>query len=199
MPPLVAVAAVTAAGAITGGALSAHASENAANLQTQAANNAAAAQAKSAADTLAFQKAQAAQDLVTANATQKANYDQWAAKEGRLSNLSALTGAGPFTIPDYVPIPNAGTGVSPTSGAPSAPSNPLVGPAVSTAPPASNPYATTMANAMMPQSSTPVPAGQSGQSDPNRLVMLKAPTGQTKMVPAPMVPHYTALGATVIG
>ncbi len=188
----IATAAGTAGAAGIAGYENARGNTKAANIQANAANTSAAAQAKSAADALAFDKAQAAQDLITANATQKANYDQWAAKEGRLSNLSALTGAGPFKIPDYVPIPNAGTGVIPTSGAPSAPSNPLVGPPVSTA---SNPYATTMAQAMTPQ---PVPSGMSGSSA-NGLVMMKAPTGQTKMVPGALVDHYKAQGAAVIG
>lgn len=194
MPPLVAAAAVTAAGAITGGALSSHAAGSAADKETQAANTASAAQAKTAADALAFQKSQAAQDLITANATQKANYDQWAAKEGRLSNLSALTGGGTFKIPDYVPIPTGGAAPV-ASAAPNVSPIPGVGLNAGAQPATPSPYTTTMAQAMTPQ---PAQAGMSG-TNPNGLVMMKAPTGQTKMVPASMVAHYTQQGATVIG
>jgi hypothetical protein len=200
MPPIVAAAAVAAGGAIAGGALSAHASNKAADTQTQAANHAADVQAKAAADALAFQKAQAAQDLITANATQKANYDQWAAKEGRLSRLSSFTGGGTFDIPAYSPIPSAAPASAPTA-APAAYTPPPTTPAPSAQPS----YTTTMAHAMMPnggsyvsrtqQAGAAMPAG--GQD--NRIVMMKAPNGTTKGVPGALVPHYQQLGATVIG
>lgn len=97
----------TAGAGIVGGVLQANAARDAAKLQTDAAGHAADVQAKSAADALAFQKQQAAQDLYTANQTQRANYDQWRARQGRLSNLAVLLGQRPFQIPDYVPITGA--------------------------------------------------------------------------------------------
>lgn len=171
-----------------------NAATKSAQIQSDAAKYASDAQTKSSAAALAFQQQQAAQDLVTANATQKANYDQWAAKEGRLSNLSALTGGGTFKIPDYVPIPTGGAAPV-ASAAPNVSPIPGVGLNAGAQPATPSPYTTTMAQAMTPQ---PAQAGMSG-TNPNGLVMMKAPTGQTKMVPASMVSHYTQQGATVIG
>lgn len=198
MPPLVIAAAIAAGGAVAGSEIAAHQAGNAAKLETQAAGHAADVQGQAAANALTFQQQQAAQDLATANSTQRANYDQWAAREGRLSNLSALTGAGSFTIPDYVPITNVnavtanglppGTRPTPPTLRPPSPQTPLSGS-----------YQTTMANAMMPQLQAPRNAAMGASGDPNRLVMMRAPTGQTKLVPETLVPHYTQQGAEVIG
>lgn len=176
MPPLVAAAAITAGGAIAGGALSAHASGKAADAETAAANHAADVQAKAAADALAFQKTQAAQDLATANTTQKANYDQWSAREGRLSNLSALTGGGRFDIPAYVPIANVNA-VTPNGLPPGTrPDAPVLRPASPQAP-ISSPYQATMADAMMPQ---PVASPAVSPSGGAGVVTLKSPTGEVR-------------------
>lgn len=99
-------AGATAAAGIYGANKQSSAANNAAKLQTDAANQAAQLQSKSAADALAFQKDQAAQDLATTNATQKANYDQWAAREGRLSNFGQALGLAPRNTPAYQPLPN---------------------------------------------------------------------------------------------
>lgn len=62
-------------------------------------------QAESAAEALKYQKGQAAQDLASAQAASQGNYNQWAAREGRLSDLGQSIGLKPFNIPAYVPIP----------------------------------------------------------------------------------------------
>lgn len=115
----------------TGGALiygankQASTSADAAKLQTDAANHAADVQGKSAADTLAFQKEQAALDADRQDATQHANYTQWASKERRLGSLGELFNFGGRDIPAYEPLPgthNAGaTGPTASGGASSAP------------------------------------------------------------------------------
>lgn len=188
MPPLVAAAAIGAGGAIGGGLISSHSAGSAAKQQTDAANHAADVQGKAAADALAFQKAQAAQDLITANATQKANYDQWAARQGRLSNLSVLTGAGKFDIPAYAPIPTAPqTPAAPTSyAAPVAAQPAPIG--YSQAGATNTPSNTTS------MASLAAPNGASGN-----MVMMKSPTGQVKLVPQVDVVHYKEQGAEVVG
>jgi hypothetical protein len=80
------------------------AAENVAQQQSAAAKYSADAQQKSAADALAFQKQQAAQSLANAQAAQQGNYNQWAARQGRLSTLGQMVGLKPFQIPAYVPI-----------------------------------------------------------------------------------------------
>jgi hypothetical protein len=75
-----------------------------AKMQSDSADQAAQLQAKAAANALAFQKQQAAQDFANAQTTAHANYDQWAAKQGRLSTLGQMVGLQPFNIPGYVPM-----------------------------------------------------------------------------------------------
>ena len=110
MPAAVAIPLALGAGTATAGIIGAKmqssAAKDAADLQTQAANHAADVQAKSAADALAFQKQQAAMDQARAEAAQRGNYDQWAARQGRLSTLGQMVGMKPFQIPAYVPIAN---------------------------------------------------------------------------------------------
>lgn len=113
------IAGLAAAGATTATSLysankQSGAAQDAAKLQTDAANKSAELQSKSAADALAFQKQQAAQDLQTTNATQQANYNQWAARESRLSNFQQALGMAPRNIPAYQPLPNGQS--APTSG-----------------------------------------------------------------------------------
>lgn len=118
--------AIGGIGSMFGGKAQADAMQVAAQKQTEAANFAATKQAESAANALAFQKQQAAQDLATANSTQHANYDQWAARQGRLSTLGQMVGLRPFQIPAYVPIQNT-QGVTAT-GTPANAPNPNVQP-----------------------------------------------------------------------
>lgn len=98
------IAGATAGSSVAAGAIGSHAAGEAADKQTAAANYAADVQAKSAAEALAFQKQQAAQDLANAQAASRGNYDQWAARQGRLSTLGQMVGMKPFQIPAYVPI-----------------------------------------------------------------------------------------------
>ena len=98
-----------------------------AQLQTDASNRAADLQTQSAKDALDFQKQQAAQDLVTHNATAKGNYDQWAARERRISSLGSALGMAPRDIPGFQPTPGADG--APTGGGPPAQGGPPAGPA----------------------------------------------------------------------
>ena len=85
-------AGATATGAAIGAQKASNAAKYGADLQSQAAEKA-----------LAFQKEEAAKSQANFEATQRANYNQWAAREGRLSQLGQLVGLPARTIPDYVP------------------------------------------------------------------------------------------------
>lgn len=118
--------AIGGIGSMFGGKAQADAASRAAEAQTKAATYAANVQAQSAAKALEFQKQQAAQDLMRADATQRGNYDQWAARQGRLSTLGQMVGMQPFQIPGYVPLTGANQ-VTP-SGTPANSPNPNVRP-----------------------------------------------------------------------
>lgn len=100
--PLIAVAAITAAGAFGGAALSSGAAKSAAKTQADAVTAGAADQMKSNEDTLAFQKQQAEAAYQSNESTRKANYDQYAAHEGSIAALGAQHGLS-IPIPAYVP------------------------------------------------------------------------------------------------
>lgn len=104
MPPLVAAAAVAAGGAIVGAKMQSGAAKSAAQIQSDAATKAAQLQADANEKTLAFQKEQAAADLARANAVQQGNYNQWASREGRLSDFGQALGLSARNIPAYVPL-----------------------------------------------------------------------------------------------
>lgn len=123
MPPLVAAAAITAAGAIGGGAIAAKsagsaantqsdAAANAARLQTEAQNHAADIQGKSAAETLAFQKEQSALDAQRYEAAQRGNYGQYVS---RVRGAQALGNTIGFSLPDAAPYVSATGGGSSAS------------------------------------------------------------------------------------
>lgn len=118
MPAAVAIPIALGAGTATAGVIGAkiqsNAAKKAADTQAASANYAADVQAKSNAESLAFQREQAAQDLARANALQEGNYNQWAAREGRLSNFGQMLGLPARTIPPYVPIPGASGGAAPS-------------------------------------------------------------------------------------
>lgn len=120
--------AASGLGSIFGGKAQADAAKYAADVQSQAANHAADVQAKSAADALAFQKLQAHQDFLNAQAASRGNYDQWAARQGRLSTLGQMVGSKPFVIPAYVPMQEAdgASPAAPTTGVPQGYPNPNV-------------------------------------------------------------------------
>jgi hypothetical protein len=111
-----------------GAAITAGAAIYGANKTSGAATHAADLTSKAAADTLTFQKQQAAQELAKAQATQKASYDQWAARQGNLSTLGQMMGLPQRNIPAYVPTINTGAppapplpGRTPTPPAPAGP------------------------------------------------------------------------------
>lgn len=171
-------------GAVTAGILNSGAAKDAASLQTQAADHAADVQAQSAANTLAFQQQQAQQARVDANTAAQANYNQWAAKEGRLSTLGQQIGMQPFQVPAYVPLSglNGPSASAPTQASPSA------------APTSANPNVTTMGAAMnptTPAASPPAPAAGT--------VTLRNQYGQMKQVPQGQASVWQGLGYQVVG
>lgn len=224
MPPLVAAPLITAA-VIGGGAMvssaviGSRAAGSAAKKETEAATHAADVAAQSNREALDFQKQQAKQELARAEAAQHANYDQWAARQRRLSNLSVLTGAGTMEIPDYRPIPvlpdadaSATTpGAPPPSGPPAPGGTPPpgtvpVGRAVPR-PGTTGSNVVSMADAIGPPTQygrgryTPpgtraVTAGTGGSAD---MVLLKAPTGATRLMPRSQADQYLARGAQIVG
>jgi hypothetical protein len=114
------VAGATAGGAVASGAIQSRAIGKSADKQTQAANYAADVQSRSTADALKFQKEQALRDQERFEATQRANYDQWAAREGRLGTLGEMIGMGSRNIPGYVPVTAGGTTTTARGATPSA-------------------------------------------------------------------------------
>lgn len=109
--------AAAATGSLIGAGETAGATKSAAQTQANAATQAAQLQSTTAANTLAFEKQQAAQDLATQNATNLANYNQWAARQNRLSAFGQTIGLPAENIPAFSPIPNTLTGTTtvPTS------------------------------------------------------------------------------------
>lgn len=173
MPPLVAVAAISAAGAVTGAGIQSHAAGSAADKQTQAANHAADVQGQSAHEALDFTKQQAERDQANFETTQKANYGQYAARQGRLSSLDQLVGLPARDIPAYVPT------TQPASAITSPPPRPQPQPPVG---------GTTIGGMTQPTQTT-----QTGQ-----MVTVRAPNGQTGQFPPAVAQHYVSLGAQVI-
>lgn len=111
---ITALGLIGAAGASGGAAIysanrQSGAAEDAARLQTGAANRSADLQSQANAAALAEQQRQANIAQANAEATQRANYEQWKAKEQRLSAIGQMLGLAPRNIPDYVPT-NAGAG-----------------------------------------------------------------------------------------
>lgn len=97
----IAAAAGTAGGEIIGGKLKSNAERDAAKLQTDAANKAAEIRAQSDREALAFQKQQAAEDAQRFEETRRANYDQWAARQGYQSTVGSMLGLPTRQIPAY--------------------------------------------------------------------------------------------------
>ena len=174
-------------GAVTAGILNSGAAKDAASLQTQAADHAADVQAQSAANTLAFQQQQAQQARVDANTAAQANYNQWAAKEGRLSTLGQQIGMQPFQVPAYVPLSglNGPSASAPTQASPSA------------APTSANPNITTM-GAAMNQSNAASPSAAPSASQAG-VVTLRNQYGQIKQVPNGQASVWQGLGYQVVG
>lgn len=118
-----AIAIATAIAA--GGAAKAGADIYSANKQSDSTNSAAADQLKANEDTLAFQKQQAEAAYQSNESTRKANYDQWAAKEGTIAGVAGQHGLS-VNIPAYVPSVDPGlngtiAGATGSSAPPAAP------------------------------------------------------------------------------
>jgi hypothetical protein len=90
-------------GTVVGAGLGAFASIFGAKKQSRSADRAAILQSQADAQALEVKKRQAALDQQRFESTQHANYDQWAARERRLSTLGEMLGRGPRDIPSYVP------------------------------------------------------------------------------------------------
>lgn len=112
MPPAVAAAIITAAGTtgatIASSKIQSGAAKRAGDTQARSSEQAAKLQAQAAAQALAFQREQARLDQARFEATQRANYDQWAAREKRLGTLGEMLGVGRREIPAYVPTSQGG-------------------------------------------------------------------------------------------
>ena len=171
-----------------GGKAQADAAKYAADQTTSAARYAADQQQKSTAAALDFQKQQAAQDFNNAQAAQQGNYNQWAAKQGRLSTLGQSVGLKAFDIPAYVPLQQAApsaSGIAPSGPTQNASTQPVD---------TQNPNITTMGAAMNQPASA---QGQSGT--PAGMVTLRNQYGQIKQVPQQQASVYQGLGFKVVG
>lgn len=198
-----ALGAGTATAGIVGAKLSSDASGKAADLTTQAANHAADVQGQGAKDTLAFQERAAQQDFLNAENAQHGNYDQFAARQGRLSTLGQMVGLKPFDIPAYRPLQQAPQtqAPGPMQGGPQAPPSYVAQPGAPALNPALmggntgvvNPNVTSMSSAFGSQ--PPAQANPSGQP----MVTLRNQYGQTKQVPRQQASVYQGLGFQVVG
>lgn len=93
----------------------AHAATNAAQTQANAATQAAQIQQQTQQQALLYAAQQAQQSLIAQNATQQANYNQWAAQQQRLSQFGQDAWGQPArVIPPYQPIPGSANPI-PTS------------------------------------------------------------------------------------
>lgn len=97
--------AVSAGAAVSGGLIAgrmqSNASRDAANAQIQSTREAQAATTAASDKTLAFTERQAAADAQRFEQTQHANYNQWASREGRMSDFGQALGLGARNIPQY--------------------------------------------------------------------------------------------------
>src|SRR5215470_14687437 len=116
-------AGATAGAGIYGANKQSSSADRAVAAQTDAANRAAELQAQSAREQLDFTKSEAARDQANYEATQRGNYDQWAAREGRISAAGqSMLGLPARTIAPYVAstasgtTPSGGAGATPAAG-----------------------------------------------------------------------------------
>lgn len=100
--------AIGAGATAAGGIIGAH--------ETASANeDAVAAQTKANEDALAFQEQQAAYKAQVDETNRRANYDQWAGREGQISSVGQMLGLPARQIPGYVPLPSGATTAVPGS------------------------------------------------------------------------------------
>jgi hypothetical protein len=165
MPPLVIAAAIGAAGIVGSAAI-----------QSGATGDAAATQAATADKAIAFQKQQAEQLYQQQNTTNQANYDQWAANQGRLNSAGEMLGLPTSTIPPFRPMPDPNFTGTPSVGQ-------VVGPGANPTPaqPAQPPpaYAPPQVQQQAPRAGA-VPQSVGAYLAPPQ-----------PMQPAPMMPYYS--------
>ncbi len=114
--PAPVIAAIITAAATTGGTLyAAHKESEAANLSAAATRDATAAQTAANDKALAFQQQQAENAWRSGEADRQATYNQWRARENRISTAGQWLGLPGRDIPDYVP------GIDPNFTGPAAP------------------------------------------------------------------------------
>lgn len=125
MPALAIPAFWYAVSAAAGGASAIYAAKTGADASDRAVD----AQTAATDKTLAFQKDQAAEDKARFDATQRANYDQWVAKQKATNSLRAIAGLPPVDIPAFVPTTGGGafTATSGPTALASAPKSTAVG------------------------------------------------------------------------
>lgn len=96
-----AAAAATSSAAVYSANKQSGAAEQSAKLTTDAATHSADLQSQSQKDALAFQRQQAEVDARNQEQARKANYDQWASREQRLSTFGQMLGLPARDIPAY--------------------------------------------------------------------------------------------------
>lgn len=104
---------MTAGTGIIGAKMQSGAINRGTQLQTNAANYAADKAAESSASTERFLREQAQAKWKADETANRANYDQWAAREKRLGSVGDILGYGPREIPAYVPSPDPNLGPQP--------------------------------------------------------------------------------------
>lgn len=113
------IASIIAGGAAAANAkIQSDAARRASQQQIAATTAATAAATKGNEESLAFQQQQADRAYDTDEVNRHGTYDQWAAREGRLSTIGGMLGMPAREIPGYVPLPARGG--SGSSGQPSA-------------------------------------------------------------------------------
>lgn len=123
-------ATATAGGAAVSSAIASHGSNSAAetqaaaskeatNQQLQYEREALASQQKAAEEQLSYTKQQAGQSRADNETNRQADYEQWAAREGRLSTIGGMLGMPARQIPGYRSLgPEGGQGGGPSAGPP---------------------------------------------------------------------------------
>ena len=101
--PVVAAAAIAAGAEVFGASMQSSAAHRASLRAMQASNAQAKAQTEAANNAERFARQQAQNAYQNDEATRRANYEQWVARERRLGSIGASLGYGNREIPAYVP------------------------------------------------------------------------------------------------
>ena len=206
-------AGATAGGSIAAAKMQSNAAKEGAQTTAQSANYAADLQSKSAAESLAFEKQKDLEAQQQFEATQKANYDQWAARETRMNDLRQKLGLQLHDIPAYSPVtrtPAPATttpsgGLTTTNGLPPGVFN-IAQPGGGNVQTATSPTRAMLPAMPLPNTPAaflpPTPAGSPTSVGGNygiqapTVVRLRAPTGEVQDVPASQATYLLSQGAT---